>query len=186
VQQGLFAPSSYEKKPKERPRAAVVDERQVDLFGVPLPKKNPKRATRAATATITTITTEEVYRGLSPEQFDYFQKNGRLPPSDWKHCIIFDYVLLPSLFPDIWENEKKLEKELRLIFPWYNPKNPRESLVYSVNVTTDYANAEGYASGGGVVVTLRVPSNELGLIDEYGMIKDVRNAEVIDVSERIE
>jgi len=44
VQQGLFAPSSYETKPKEKPRAAsVVDERQVDLFGAPLPKKNPRR-----------------------------------------------------------------------------------------------------------------------------------------------
>lgn len=44
VQQGLFAPSSYEAKPKEKQRAApVVDERQVDLFAPPPPplKKNP-------------------------------------------------------------------------------------------------------------------------------------------------
>lgn len=44
VQQGLFAPSSYEAKQKEKPRP-VVDERQVDLFGMPIvpppPKKNP-------------------------------------------------------------------------------------------------------------------------------------------------
>ena len=43
-QQGLFATSSYEAKQKEKPRP-VVDERQVDLFGMPVApppaKKNP-------------------------------------------------------------------------------------------------------------------------------------------------
>jgi hypothetical protein len=43
VQQGLFAPSSYEAKQKEKPRP-VVDERQVDLFAAPPPKKNPRAA----------------------------------------------------------------------------------------------------------------------------------------------
>jgi len=40
-QQGLFAPSSYEAKQKEKPRPAV-DERQVDLFGMPVTPPPPK------------------------------------------------------------------------------------------------------------------------------------------------
>lgn len=44
VQQGLFAPSSYETKPKKRALEPVFDERQVDLFAAPPPpKKNPRR-----------------------------------------------------------------------------------------------------------------------------------------------
>lgn len=45
-QQGLFAPSSYEAKPKQRAvEPAFVDERQVDLFAPPPPpKKNPRHA----------------------------------------------------------------------------------------------------------------------------------------------
>jgi len=47
VQQGLFAPSSYEAKPKKRTvEPMFVDERQVDLFAPPPPpaKKNPRHA----------------------------------------------------------------------------------------------------------------------------------------------
>jgi len=45
VQQGLFMPSSYEAKPKKRaPEPVIVDERQVDLFASPPPKKNPRRS----------------------------------------------------------------------------------------------------------------------------------------------
>jgi hypothetical protein len=41
-QQGLFAPSSYEAKPKQRAvEPTFVDERQVDLFAPPPAKKNP-------------------------------------------------------------------------------------------------------------------------------------------------
>lgn len=46
VQQGLFAPSSYEAKPKKKKPAAPVDTRQVDMFGMPIddkPRKNPGR-----------------------------------------------------------------------------------------------------------------------------------------------
>jgi len=44
VQQGLFAPSSYEAKPKQRAAEPMfIDERQVDLFAPPPPpKKNPR------------------------------------------------------------------------------------------------------------------------------------------------
>ena len=46
MQQGLFAPSSYEAKPKKRTvEPMFVDERQVDLFAPPSPaKKNPRAA----------------------------------------------------------------------------------------------------------------------------------------------
>ena len=47
VQQGLFAPSSYEAKPKKRALEPIVDERQVDLFAPPPPKKNPRRPSSA-------------------------------------------------------------------------------------------------------------------------------------------
>jgi len=41
-QQGLFAPSSYEAKPKQRAvEPTFVDERQVDMFAPPPAKKNP-------------------------------------------------------------------------------------------------------------------------------------------------
>lgn len=44
VQQGLFAPSSYEAKPKKKKPAASLDKRQVDMFGMPIDepsRKNP-------------------------------------------------------------------------------------------------------------------------------------------------
>jgi len=51
VQQGLFAPSSYEAKPKKRAAEPMfVDERQVDLFAPPPPKKNPRPARAGAVA----------------------------------------------------------------------------------------------------------------------------------------
>jgi hypothetical protein len=51
VQQGLFAPSSYEAKPKQRAAEPMfVDERQVDLFAPPPPKKNPRPARAGAVA----------------------------------------------------------------------------------------------------------------------------------------
>jgi hypothetical protein len=44
VQQGLFAPSSYEAKQKQRAvEPTFVDERQVDLFAPPPPKKNARK-----------------------------------------------------------------------------------------------------------------------------------------------
>lgn len=49
-QQGLFAPSSYEAKPKKRAVEPMpVDERQVDLFAPPPSpaKKNPRRSAGA-------------------------------------------------------------------------------------------------------------------------------------------
>jgi hypothetical protein len=46
VQQGLFGAGAFEAKPKEKPRP-VVDERQVDLFAAPPPKKNPRRPSSA-------------------------------------------------------------------------------------------------------------------------------------------
>ena len=50
VQQGLFAPSSYEAKPKKRAAEPMfVDERQVDLFAPPPPKKNPSPAGASVT-----------------------------------------------------------------------------------------------------------------------------------------
>jgi hypothetical protein len=43
VQQGLFAASSYEAKPKKKKPAPPADTRQVDMFGLPIdePRKNP-------------------------------------------------------------------------------------------------------------------------------------------------
>jgi hypothetical protein len=48
VQQGLFAPSSYEAKPKKK-KPAASDTRQVDMFGMPIddkPRKNPRALRR--------------------------------------------------------------------------------------------------------------------------------------------
>lgn len=42
VQQGLFSPHAYERRP-EREEEPEVDERQIDLFGPPPPKKNPRQ-----------------------------------------------------------------------------------------------------------------------------------------------
>lgn len=41
VQQGLFATSAYEAKPKKKKPAALADARQVDMFGAPITRKNP-------------------------------------------------------------------------------------------------------------------------------------------------
>jgi len=41
VQQGLFAASAYEAKPKKKKPAAPADARQFDMFGAPIERKNP-------------------------------------------------------------------------------------------------------------------------------------------------
>jgi hypothetical protein len=119
-----------------------------------------------------------VYRGVSDEAIEHLKQKGYLPPSDPDHAIPNDPVLLEALFPEEWEHEKEtgdsgpLDEALVEVFPWYDPEDVRRSLRWSANVTTDPGNAEGY----GNLIELLVDENDVGLIDQYGMIRDVRAA----------
>lgn len=123
-----------------------------------------------------------VYRGVTDEAMHHLMTKGHLPPSDPDHAIPNDPVLLEALFPEEWEIEQQtgdsepLNEALREVFHWYDPEDVRRSLKWSVNVSLDPVNAEGY----GHVVTLIVDDENVGLVGEYGMIADVREAKVVE------